>query len=117
MQTIQRSQTNHRAARKIFSLPFAALFALFATFLLQTSATAAAPTMEAAFWAQDWRAMDAIFEKIESRSADILPPRLSMQETSLHLNGLWRQGRYEEGLAILERLRDEGTVRTINKTG
>lgn len=108
MQTIQRSETGRRAPRRFFSPLSAALLALFAALLLPTNAVAAVPTMKTAFWAQDWRTMDALNEKIESRSADIMPPRLSMQETSLYLNALWRQGRSEEGLAILERLRSEG---------
>ncbi|MDL2264399.1 hypothetical protein LJC31_07085, partial [Synergistaceae bacterium OttesenSCG-928-I11] len=108
MQTIKKFETPHCATRKFFSFPIVPLLALFATILLQTSATAATPTMELAFWTQDWRTMDAIAEKIASRSADAVPPTLSMQETSLYLNGLWRQGRHAEGLEILETLREKG---------
>jgi soluble lytic murein transglycosylase len=112
MQTIENKRAKTSAPRKIFRFLSAlrpAVLALTVLTLMRAGvATAAAPTMKTAFWAQDWRTMDAIAEKIAASSADLWPKSLSTQDTSLYLNGLWRQGRYAEGLAIIEELRAKG---------
>ena len=48
--------------------------------------------MEDALWNRDWRTMDEIF------SSSTISPR----EKSIYVNGLWEQGRYAEGIGILE---------------
>ncbi|MDR1916348.1 MAG: lytic transglycosylase domain-containing protein [Synergistaceae bacterium] len=59
--------------------------------------------MRQAFNARDWRTMDALYERFASD--DISPGSnsagLSTQELSLYVNALWRQGRYEKGVAVL----------------
>lgn len=73
-----------------------------------SASAATAPTMEGAFWVRDWKVMDEINARTEGKSADISAPKMSMKDASLYLNGLWLQGRYAEGVALLEKFELEG---------
>lgn len=84
------------------------LIALCVALIACPAFAAQTPTMRQAFWARNWKAMDSINAEVESKSADLVPTQLSMMEASLYLNGLWIQGRYQEGLALLEKLERDG---------
>lgn len=72
------------------------------------SADAAAPqTMYDAFWARNWRAMDAVSADIAARSKDLRAPKLTARDKSLYLNGLWLQSRYAEGVAVLDSIQPD----------
>ncbi|MDR1651330.1 MAG: lytic transglycosylase domain-containing protein [Synergistaceae bacterium] len=64
--------------------------------------------MDDAFWTRNWQAMDAIYS--DAASEDISPDAqtpLTSREKSLYVNGLWIQGRYEEGLSILQSIQQD----------
>ncbi|MDR0652469.1 MAG: lytic transglycosylase domain-containing protein [Synergistaceae bacterium] len=63
---------------------------------------AGASAIDDAFWARDWKTMDAIFSA--SVSGDVSPetPPLTPREKSVYANGLWLQGRYSESVSIFE---------------
>jgi soluble lytic murein transglycosylase len=64
--------------------------------------------MEDAFWARNWQAMDAIYANAAPKDVPIeTPSPLSTREKSIYVNGLWLQGRYEEGAAILESIQQD----------
>lgn len=103
--TIRDKQENNKA--RFFSTEMilgALLFCclLFALVALHFRVSAPQPSaaqpvdsqMEAAFWARDWARMDAI-EKSEAI--------LTSKDISLYVNALWIQGRYPQGLEILEK--------------
>ena len=58
-----------------------------------SSAQPVDPKMEMAFWDRDWAQMDSIKK---SQTA------LTSKDLSLYVNALWIQGRYQQGLEILE---------------
>lgn len=94
------------SVRTFFLVLAVALPLLFAA---PATLSAATPpkTMEEAFWARNWRAMDDLQAAFESKSRDLLPAKLSVKEQSFRLNGLWLQGRYAEGLVALESIQQE----------
>lgn len=67
---------------------------------------ASASQMKSAFDVQDWKTMRAIFDRAEATSADLFPKDLPLQDVSIYINGLWRQGKWEEALAMIERVDD-----------
>ncbi|MDR1515644.1 MAG: lytic transglycosylase domain-containing protein [Synergistaceae bacterium] len=60
--------------------------------------------MKMAFWRRDWDSMDAIYRA--AASADAAP--IASRDRSLYLNALWFQGRYADGVTILERAPKSG---------
>jgi soluble lytic murein transglycosylase len=56
--------------------------------------------MQRAFWGRSWGLMDSIYRGTDLSSADAAP--ISSQDRSLYLNALWFQGRYADGVTILE---------------
>jgi soluble lytic murein transglycosylase len=56
--------------------------------------------MQRAFWRRDWGGMDSIYGSAAVSSADAAP--ISSRDRSLYLNALWFQGKYADGVAILE---------------
>ncbi|MDR1966318.1 MAG: lytic transglycosylase domain-containing protein [Synergistaceae bacterium] len=78
------------------------------TALLLSMPMPASADMESAFWARNWNEMDEIYSSAASPDASGNPPApLSAREESIYVNGLWLQGRYEEGSAILERIQHD----------
>jgi soluble lytic murein transglycosylase len=76
--------------------------------LIHASANADGLSMESAFWIRNWDAMDSIY----SASIPAGPPEkssslLSPRELSIYVNALWLQGRYDEGVLILERIHQD----------
>ena len=100
------------------NLPSATLRTSFLTalaiVLLVAGCAAAAPLPDVgtAFWSRNWKMLDTLAGN-EERSPDkrdkelSLPPSLTPREKSLYLNALWTQGRYEEGLLVLDIVSDD----------
>ena len=80
-----------------------------ATMLVMTYAGAESGGMKSAFWAREWRAMDEIYDAAVSAAdpSGAQGPALSPHDLSLYANGLWCQGRYEEGTIILESIQQD----------
>lgn len=89
-----------RPSFKNILLALAASLAVAAT--AAGGAHAAAVSMERAFWAQDWRHMDALFAEVDATSRDFFPKKMEARDLSLYMNGLWRQGKYEAALGVLD---------------
>lgn len=90
------------AAIRIVAVSAVAIAA--ACLLSYPSYAAPAKDIETAFWSRDWKAMDTLSGN-EAASADKIPSvisHLTAKEKSLYLNALWMQGRYPEGLSVLE---------------
>ncbi|MDR0615719.1 MAG: lytic transglycosylase domain-containing protein [Synergistaceae bacterium] len=68
-----------------------------------SSADDGAP-MRSAFWKRDWGLMDSIYRGASSADA----PQISSRDRSLYLNALWLQGRYADGVTILEDMLNSG---------
>ncbi|MCL2684644.1 MAG: lytic transglycosylase domain-containing protein [Synergistaceae bacterium] len=76
--------------------------------LVVFSATACAGSeMENAFWLRDWRTMDEIYSASLAQDVSTSSPSISPREKSIYVNGLWLQGRYEEGVIILESIQQD----------
>lgn len=73
---------------------FAAVFII--SFRADASAT------DDAFWARDWKTMDAIYSASVSGDA---APALTAREKSVYANGLWLQGRHSESVSVFESIR------------
>ncbi|MDR1944143.1 MAG: lytic transglycosylase domain-containing protein [Synergistaceae bacterium] len=58
--------------------------------------------MQRAFWSRNWGAVESLYAA-DPLSGDMAP--LSAQDRSLYLNALWLQGKYSEGVAILESMK------------
>ena len=72
-----------------------------------STAACAGNEMEDAFWIRDWRTMDNIYSASVSRDISASSPAVSPREKSIYVNGLWLQGRYEEGVGILESIQQD----------
>ena len=72
------------------------------------SAAAHAGTgVEDAFWRRDWRTMDNIYSKAASQDVPGERQALSLREKSIYVNGHWIQGRYDEGVSLLESIHQD----------
>jgi soluble lytic murein transglycosylase len=77
------------------------MITLFATvFIIPFRANASA--IDDAFWARDWKTMDAIYSASEPGDAAPETPALTTREKSVYANGLWLQGRHSESVSIFE---------------
>ena len=82
------------------------MITIIAIVILSTEALAGTE-IEDAFWQRNWHAMDDIYSKAVSQDMQSESPTLSPREKSIYVNGLWLQGRYEEGVSLLERIHQE----------
>jgi soluble lytic murein transglycosylase len=63
---------------------------------------------ERSFWARDWAGLERAYQSASDDVVKWTPNRspqtrgLTTKDLSLYANGLWRQGRYEEGVSVLE---------------
>jgi soluble lytic murein transglycosylase len=64
--------------------------------------------MQQAFWRRNWGAMESIYRSARSSSGDVA--LITSQDRSLYLNALWIQGKYADGVAILESAAQSGDV-------
>ena len=71
-------------------------------FTLLPAATSRASVMEDAFWNREWQTLDQIYSAAVPNDDSLPSFPISPREKSLYANGLWIQGRYEEGVKILE---------------
>jgi soluble lytic murein transglycosylase len=61
--------------------------------------------MRRAFWNREWGLADSIYN---ATSVDAAP--ITSQDRSLYLNALWLQGRYSDGVALLETMPQSGDI-------
>ncbi|MDR1481922.1 MAG: lytic transglycosylase domain-containing protein [Synergistaceae bacterium] len=96
-----------KLCQKKSSILSAAVLALLVTVSLPDLALGSS-LMERSFRAHDWagleRAYQSASDDIVKWTPDYSPPArvLTTRDLSLYANGLWRQGRYEEGVSVLE---------------
>jgi soluble lytic murein transglycosylase len=65
--------------------------------------------MRSAFLERNWKAMELLYAGASSVSDDAAP--LSLRDRSLYLNALWIQGRYAEGVGIIESMMKDEDAR------
>ena len=82
--------------------------AILAVFIAASGPAFGSVMMERSFWARDWAGLERTYQAasddvVKWTPANPRPARgLTTKDLSLYVNGLWRQGRYEEGVSILE---------------
>ncbi|MDR3322029.1 MAG: lytic transglycosylase domain-containing protein [Synergistaceae bacterium] len=80
---------------------------LLLAFLIAPSHAEEPSAMESAFRGRAWGAMDSLYKTSSvSGDADLVASR----DRSLYLNALWMQGRYSEGVGLLEGMLKSGDV-------
>jgi soluble lytic murein transglycosylase len=82
------------------------MITLIAVSIISTEAQAGTK-LEDAFWQRDWQTMDDIYVNAVSRDIESSSAALSPREKSIYVNGLWLQGRYEDGVLILESIQQD----------
>ncbi|MDR1579137.1 MAG: hypothetical protein LBS35_02170, partial [Synergistaceae bacterium] len=68
--------------------------------VIQSRANASA--IDDAFWARDWKTMDAVYTASVSDDTAPETQALTTREKSVYANGLWLQGRYSESVSVFE---------------
>ncbi|MDR1472126.1 MAG: transglycosylase SLT domain-containing protein [Synergistaceae bacterium] len=95
---------------------FLVLASIAAAAAISGTLAAAAPldgdrAMSGFFEARDWRAMDSLYDLFVSGDASDVSSdarsSLSARGLSIYANALWRQGRYERGVSILESIQQD----------